>query len=246
MANSTSNAAGSGPRWRSGAESRCGYALPSPALASSQENRHHPASQPQANQHRHLQAIQFVEALGARMEALVVGDPRDSGTQMGPVVDQSQLDQDLRYLEIAVSEGADLRCGQRLSGDTQGYYLRPALLVGTSNQHTVNREEVFGPVASVIRVVDYDEALATANYTIFGLTAGIATRSLAAAHDFRRRSTAGMVMVNLATAGVDYHVPLGGRGASSHGPREQGAAALDFYTGSKTSYVVSGPVDAEW
>lgn len=185
---------------------------------------------------------EFVEALEERMQALVVGDARDPDTQMGPVVDQSQLDQDLRYLEVAVSEGADLRGGQRLACATEGYYLEPALLVGTSNQHTVNSEEVFGPVAAVIRVADYDEALAVANDTAFGLTAGIITRSLAAAHDFRRRSTAGMVMVNLATAGVDFHVPFGGMGASSYGPREQGSAAQEFYTRSKTSYLAPGPV----
>ncbi len=185
---------------------------------------------------------EFVEALVRRMRALVVGDARDPETQMGPVVDQSQLDQDLRYLNLAVSEGAELHGGQRISRSAEGFYLAPALLVGTNNQHTVNREEVFGPVASVIRVGDYDEALAVANDTSFGLTAGIITRSLAAAHDFRRRSTAGMVMVNVATAGVDFHVPFGGMGASSYGPREQGAAAREFFTRSKTSYVAAGLV----
>lgn len=185
---------------------------------------------------------EFVESLLGRMRALAVGDARDPHTQMGPVVDQSQLDQDLHYLDLAVSEGAELHGGQRVSRATEGFYLEPALLVGTNNQHTVNREEVFGPVASVIRAADYDEALAVANDTSFGLTAGIITRSLAAAHDFRRRSTAGMVMVNLATAGVDFHVPFGGMGASSYGPREQGRAAREFYTRSKTSYVAAGPV----
>lgn len=185
---------------------------------------------------------EFVETLLRRMQTLVIGDARDPGTQIGPVVDQTQLDQDLRYLDLAVSEGAELHGGQRVSRATEGFYLEPALLLGTTNQNTVNREEVFGPVASMIRVADYDEALAVANDTSFGLTAGIVTRSLAAAHDFRRRSTAGMVMVNLATAGVDFHVPFGGTGASSYGPREQGAAAQEFFTRSKTSYVAAGPV----
>lgn len=184
----------------------------------------------------------FVEALSDRVGRLVVGDARDPQTQMGPVVDEKQLEQDLGYLKTAASEGGEVLGGRRLDRSTDGFYLEPALVVGTGNDHTVNREEVFGPVASVIRVADYEEGLAVANDTDFGLTAGIITRSLAAATDFRRRSRAGMVMVNLATAGVDFHVPFGGRGSSSYGPREQGEAAREFYTTVKTSYVAAGPV----
>ena len=104
----------------------------------------------------------------------------------------------------------------------------------------INREEVFGPVASVIKVGSYDEALAVANDTDFGLSSGIYTSSLKAATDFRRKSQAGMVMVNLATAGVDYHVPFGGRKGSSMGSREQGRFAAEFYTAVKTAYVSAG------
>ena len=182
----------------------------------------------------------FVARLTARMQALVVGDARAPDTEMGPVVDPAQLAQDEHYLKIAVAEGADLVGGQRLDLPRPGHYLAPALLVDTESRHTVNREEVFGPVASVIRVSDYEEALAVANDTEFGLAAGIITRSLAIAADFRRRSTAGMVMVNVATAGVDFHVPFGGRGRSSYGPREQGRDARDFFTTSKTAYVAAG------
>ena len=106
----------------------------------------------------------------------------------------------------------------------------------TKNDMRINREEVFGPVASVIKVDSYDEALHVANDTAFGLSSGIITTSLKYATDFRKKSAAGMVMVNLATAGVDYHVPFGGRKGSSYGAREQGRHAVDFYTAIKTAY----------
>jgi aldehyde dehydrogenase (NAD+) len=104
----------------------------------------------------------------------------------------------------------------------------------------VNREEMFAPIACVIKVGSYDEALATVNDTNFGLTAGIITTSLARATDFRRKVRTGCVMVNLPTAGTDYHVPFGGRGESSYGPREQGQYAKEFYTHVKTAYIASG------
>ena len=118
--------------------------------------------------------------------------------------------------------------------------MAPALITDTTPGMRINREEVFGPVASVIRVKDYEEALAVANDTDFGLSAGICTASLKYATHFRRNSEAGMVMVNLPTAGVDYHVPFGGRGASSFGSREQGRYAAEFYTSVKTAYVAAG------
>ncbi len=183
---------------------------------------------------------EFVDKLWRRLQTWHVDDARASGTDMGPVVDADQLAQDLHYIAIAEKEGAEVRGGGQPQRLRLGHYLEPAFLVGTNASDTVNREEVFGPVASVIRVGDHDEAVAVANDTEFGLTAGIVTRSLARATDFRRRSTAGMVMVNVPTAGVDFHVPFGGRGSSSYGPREQGAAAREFFTVSKTSYVSAG------
>ena len=180
----------------------------------------------------------FVEACVERMRGLVVDDALKDGTHIGPVVDQSQLDQDEKYIELARKEGGNLRWGgERLTRDTEGFYLQPALFTDTTNSMTINREEVFGPVASVIRVRDYEEALAVANDTEFGLTSGICTDSLKHASHFRRNSEAGMVMVNLPTAGVDYHVPFGGRKGSSYGPREQGRYAAEFYTTVKTAYV---------
>ena len=181
----------------------------------------------------------FVAALVEQIGALKVGHALKDGTQIGPVVDQSQLEQDLRYLEVGRQEGARLaHGGERLKRDTDGFYLAPALFTETTNAMRINREEIFGPIATVIRVKDYDEALAVANDTRFGLSSGICTTSLKHASHFRRNAEAGMVMVNLPTAGVDYHVPFGGRKGSSYGPREQGRYAAEFYTQVKTAYTL--------
>jgi aldehyde dehydrogenase (NAD+) len=180
----------------------------------------------------------FVEALTERIKAIVVDHALKEGTHVGPVVNQDQLDQDERYIAIAKDEGGKLVWGgERIKRDTPGFYLRPALFTETTPQMRINREEVFGPVVSVVKVENYDEALAVANDTPFGLSAGICTTSLKYSTHFRRNSEAGMVMVNLPTAGVDYHVPFGGRKGSSYGPREQGAYAREFFTTVKTAYV---------
>jgi len=179
----------------------------------------------------------FVATLAARMSVLRVGHALEAGTDIGPVVSQDQLDQDCFYIDLAQKEGGRLVAGgELLQRETPGYYLSPALITETHNAMRVNREEIFGPVATVIRVADYEEALAVANDTQFGLSSGICTTSLKHATDFKRRSTAGMVMVNVPTAGVDYHAPFGGRKASSYGSREQGTHAREFYTVTKTTY----------
>jgi len=181
----------------------------------------------------------FVDAVAAKLASLTIDDALKDGTDIGPVVDQGQLDQDLAYLDVGQKEGAEMVCGgERLNRENEGFYLAPALLTGTNNQMRVNREEIFGPVATVIWVADYDEALATANDTEFGLSSGICTTSLKHASHFKRNAEAGMVMVNLPTAGVDYHVPFGGRKGSSYGPREQGRYAQEFYTTVKTAYTL--------
>lgn len=181
----------------------------------------------------------FVAAMVERMQALKVDDALEPGTDIGPVVDDKQLRQDLDYIEIGRREGANLVFGgERLNRGKPGYYLQPALFTETTSRMRINQEEIFGPVAAVIRVRDYDEALAVANDVAFGLSAGICSRSLKHAEHFKRHAQAGMVMVNLPTAGVDYHVPFGGRKASSYGPREQGTYAREFYTISKTAYVM--------
>jgi aldehyde dehydrogenase (NAD+) len=181
----------------------------------------------------------FVAALTERLKGLVVDDALKDGTHIGPVVDQSQLDQDISYIDIGKAEGARLAWGgERLNRAAPGYYLQPALFTETTADMRINREEIFGPVAGVIRVRDYDEALSVANDTAFGLSSGICTTSLRHAAHFRRNAEAGMVMVNLPTAGVDYHVPFGGRKGSSYGPREQGRYAAEFYTTVKTAYTL--------
>ena len=182
----------------------------------------------------------FVAAMVERMKTLKIDDARKAGTDIGPVVDQTQLGQDLEYVGIAQAEGARLAHGgiaQATGSDGQpGFYMTPALITETSADMRINREEVFGPVVSVMRAKNYEEALAFANDTPFGLASGIATTSLKYATHFKRHAQAGMAMVNLPTAGVDYHVPFGGRKGSSYGPREQGRYAAEFYTTVKTAY----------
>ncbi len=183
----------------------------------------------------------FVEALAERTRNLRVGDALDKNTEIGPVVDPSQLKQDTDYIEIGKSEGAKLVAGgERVKAGTEGYFLQPTLFTEATNSMRISREEIFGPVASVIRVKDYEEALATANDTEFGLSAGIVTTSLKYATHFKRNAEAGMVMVNVPTAGVDFHVPFGGRKGSSYGPREQGKYAAEFFTVVKTAYTAAG------
>ena len=180
----------------------------------------------------------FIAATIERMKKLVVDDALKPGTEVGPVVDEKQLGKNLEYVEIGKKEGARLAYGgERLTRETEGYYMAPAIFTETAASMRINREEIFGPVASVIRVRNYEEALAVANETPYGLSAGIVTTSLKHASHFKRHSQSGLVMVNLPTAGLDYHVPFGGRKKSSYGPREQGAYAKEFYTIVKTSYV---------
>ena len=182
---------------------------------------------------------QFVNKLRGRMQALKVGHALDRGIDMGPVVNSTQLDQNLEYTEIARAEGAThIWGGERLERPTPGHYMSPALFLAQP-EHRIAREEIFGPVACVLRADDYDHALALANDTPYGLCAGICTTSLKLAMHFKRHAVVGMTMVNLPTAGVDYHAPFGGRKESSHGSREQGRYAAEFYTTVKTGYMLA-------
>jgi aldehyde dehydrogenase (NAD+) len=174
------------------------------------------------------------------MRGLVVDDAVKPGVHIGPVVDQGQLDQDLSYVDIGKGEGAKLALGgERLNRETPGFYMAPALFLDVDNQMRIAREEIFGPVAAMIPARDYEHALTLANDTEFGLCGGICTTSLKHATHFKRNLEAGMAMVNLPTAGVDYHVPFGGRKGSSLGAREQGHYAVEFYTTVKTAYVLA-------
>ena len=182
----------------------------------------------------------FAEALTERLRGLVIDDARKQGVHIGPVVDDNQLEQDLSYVRIGKDEGAKLVIGgERLNRATPGFFMAPALFVDADNTMRVAREEIFGPVATVIPARDYEHALALANDTEFGLCGGICTTSLKYATHFKRNAEVGMAMVNLPTAGVDYHSPFGGRKGSSLGAREQGRYAAEFYTTVKTAYTLA-------
>ncbi|WP_339691413.1 aldehyde dehydrogenase family protein [Celeribacter baekdonensis] len=182
----------------------------------------------------------FVAEVEKQLKALKVGHALTEDMQIGPVASESQLNSNLSYVALAAEEGCEVLGGERLNRDTNGFFQAPALFLGSKNSMRSAREEIFGPCASVIRVEDFEEAVSVANDTQFGLSSGICTTNLRNAREFKRRSAAGMVMVNLPTAGVDYHVPFGGRKASSYGSREQGSYAAEFYTSVKTSYTFAG------
>ncbi|MEH7829813.1 aldehyde dehydrogenase family protein [Gemmobacter denitrificans] len=182
----------------------------------------------------------FVARLTGAMQDLRVGHALDGDSQIGPVASAAQLQGNLDYVALARAEGCEVIGGDTFDGPTEGFFQRPALFLNARNDMRVSREEIFGPCAAVIRVDSFDEALAVANDTDFGLSAGICTASLKHARAFRQGAKAGMVMVNLPTAGVDFHVPFGGTKGSSHGPREQGRYAAEFFTTIKTSYSFAG------
>jgi len=183
----------------------------------------------------------FIAAVAERAKALKVGDALDPTTQMGPAVTDTQLAGNLKYVDIAIKEGGRLLAGgaEPLKLATPGHYMSPTLIVDTKIGDTINQEEVFGPVVSVVKIKDYEEGLAHSNSGNFGLSAGIVTTSLKHARHYQRNVKAGMVMINLPTAGVDYHVPFGGSRGSSYGNREQGFAAVEFFTQIKTAYSLS-------
>lgn len=179
----------------------------------------------------------FVDGVIAKMKTLKVGHALDDGIFMGPIVDDKQLASNMDWIEKAKQAGANLAFGgERLEMAHDGYYMSPTLFTDTDNSWDINQEEVFAPLACVMRVKNLEEAIAMTNDTRFGLTGGIITQSLRNSSLFKEQVQAGCVMVNLATAGTDYHVPFGGRKESSFGPREQGQYAKEFYTIVKTAY----------
>ena len=181
---------------------------------------------------------EFVAKLIAKLETTTVGHALGEGVDLGPVASETQLSENLAWIEKGKSEGATLAFGgSRIEAPTDGFFMEPTLFINSTNDMSINREELFAPIACVIKANDYEDALSILNDTEFGLTAGIITQSLKTASDFKQRAVAGCVMVNLPTAGTDYHVPFGGRKNSSFGPREQGQYAREFYTTIKTSYV---------
>lgn len=185
----------------------------------------------------------FVERLSERVTQLRVGHALDEDTQIGPVATEPQLRKNLEFIERAKVEGAQLAVGgQQCEARTRGLYLAPTLFVGTTNQMSLNREETFGPIAGVIKVDDLEHAIAIATDCELALSSGICTTSLRSAERFRRASRAGLVMINTPTAGIEYHVPFGGRSPSGYGAREQGAASAEFFTEIKTTYLNHGVV----
>ncbi len=184
----------------------------------------------------------FVKGLLESIKNLKVGHALDEGTQMGPASNQSQFESNLEYIDIGKGEAKLEFGGNPMNMRTLGYYMEPTLFIDGDNKSRINQEEMFGPIACVIPTKNLDHALEIANETDFGLSSGIITRSLAKAEFFKQNIKTGVTTVNLPTAGLDYHVPFGGRKASSFGPREQGTYARDFYSQVKTSYINSGSV----
>jgi len=185
----------------------------------------------------------FVERLVKTVAAFKVGHALDADTQIGPVATQAQFDKNLRFIDRAKAAGAELAVGGGpVEARTRGLYLAPTLFLGTDNAMELNREETFGPIAGVIKVEDFDEAIAVARDAELALSSGIATTSLKNAERYRRESTAGMVMINAPTAGLEYHVPFGGRAPSGYGGREQGMASAEFFTEMKTTYINHGAI----
>lgn len=177
----------------------------------------------------------LIDAVRARVDVLRIGDPRDPATVVGPLAAPRQKATIAR--QVADIEGTGLSALFGGSGRAMDEcFYAPTLFDHVPAGHALGQEEIFGPVAGVFRVDGFDAAIAALNGNRFGLSAGICTRSLRHAEAFKREARAGMLMVNAPTAGVDYHAPFGGMGASSYGAREQGRAARTFYTTIKTSY----------
>jgi aldehyde dehydrogenase (NAD+) len=177
---------------------------------------------------------EFLEELKSATEAIKVGDPLDDEVLVGPVVNKSQYEGILEALETARGDGRMVLEGGATGTEDEGYYISPAIVADVDNSSETAQEEIFGPVLAVIKARDFDHAVELANDTRFGLTAGIATRSLRYAHEFIARSEAGLANVNVPTAGLEFQVPFGGNKESGVGGREQGPAALDFYSSWKT------------
>jgi aldehyde dehydrogenase (NAD+) len=182
----------------------------------------------------------LVEKLVEKTRKLKVGNGLEPGVQIGPAVDEEQLKTDLEYIDIANKEGAELLCGgKRLTGASydKGFFVEPTIFSGVTSEMRVAQEEVFGPVLALIVAEDFDDALRIANDVRFGLSASIVSRDLTRVHKFINRIEAGLITVNLPTAGVEYQLPFGGTKESSFGMREQGPQALDFYSETRTVYL---------
>jgi aldehyde dehydrogenase (NAD+) len=182
----------------------------------------------------------FVARLVARARELKVGPGMDPATEVGPAIDADQLSTVLRYIDAGVNDGATLACGGRRLGHPpldHGFFVEPTIFTDVHEAMTIAQEEIFGPVLAVFRARDFDDAMRLANQVAFGLSASVQTQDVGRVFDFVTRIEAGLVTVNLPSAGVEYQLPFGGTKESSFGPKEQGPNALDFYTDWKTVYL---------
>lgn len=182
----------------------------------------------------------FLEAVVERTRQLKVGDGMQPGIDIGPAVDQAQLDTVLSYIEIGRSEAGPPKVGGRRLTEgalAKGFFVEPTVFADVTPEMVIAREEIFGPVLAVMRARDFEDAMRIANDIPFGLSASIQTTNLSRVFEFVYRMEAGLLTVNLPSAGVEYQLPFGGTKDSSFGPKEQGPAALDFYSDYKTVYL---------
>jgi aldehyde dehydrogenase (NAD+) len=182
----------------------------------------------------------FVDALVERTRRLKVGSGMEPGIDIGPAVDKGQLETDLKYIEIGKKEAGSPRIGgNRLTGGIydKGYFVEPTIFANVTENMTIAQEEIFGPVLAVMRAKDFEDAMRIANNIPLGLSASIQTTNVSRVFDFVYRMEAGLLTVNLPSAGVEYQLPFGGTKDSSFGSKEQGPAALEFYSDYKTVYL---------
>jgi alpha-ketoglutaric semialdehyde dehydrogenase len=182
----------------------------------------------------------FVAALVERTRKLKVGNGMEPGIDIGPAVDQGQLETNMKYIEIGKKEaGAPKIGGNRLTGGAydKGYFCEPTIFADVTESMTIAQEEIFGPVLAVMRAKDFEDAMRIANNIPFGLSASVQTTNLSRVFEFIYRMEAGLLTVNLPSAGVEYQLPFGGTKDSSFGPKEQGPAAMEFYSDYKTVYL---------
>jgi acyl-CoA reductase-like NAD-dependent aldehyde dehydrogenase len=185
-------------------------------------------------------AGEFVERMIARAGSLRIGDGTDPQTEVGPLVDGNQLKSVLRYIDAGKEDGAELACGGAVADGAnlrKGYFVKPTVFANVTPEMRIAREEIFGPVLSVLRVKDFDEAMRVANDSEFGLSSSIFTNDAARIFRFVDEIETGMTHVNSPTTGGEAHIPFGGSKATGIGDREQGSTALDFYTELKVVYV---------
>ena len=185
----------------------------------------------------------FLERLKARTEAIIIGEPLDEGTQFGPLITAEHLDKVMGYVDIGVKEGASLLTGgARLN--RPGHYMQPTVFADVTDEMTIAREEIFGPVMAVLEFETEDEAIARANATEFGLAAGVFTADLARAHRVAAQFQAGTCWINAYNL-TPVEAPFGGSKLAGVG-RENGHSAREYYTQVKSVYVGTGPVDSPY